>query len=161
MNSQKFYDMVETLITENMRTYSLILGDQTIMLAEAEALEEEFNTGEFTLKDLKHKLETNLITNQEYAQKEYGVEESRFKELELISYDLCLELKWCLEHNDELDTYKMDLKEFCTYMISEVNIFGDVNEKVLNFIDYNRVWDSLLRFEYSEIPKVGYVYTSI
>ena len=81
MNSQKFYDMVETLITENMRTYSLILGDQTIMLAEAEALEEEFNTGEFTLKDLKHKLETNLITNQNMHKRNTELKKADLKSL--------------------------------------------------------------------------------
>jgi len=161
-HNQKFYDMVETVIAENYEMFSLIENDETIKLAYADELEEDFETGEYSLIDLKSNLKVNMITNQEYAEEQYGVDEETFNQFVLISKDLGWDLKnELLERADDIQIYNMEEREFVTYMIEELQILGDVPDKVMNFIDTNHVWESLLRFDFSEVPNVGYVYTSL
>lgn len=166
-HNQKFYDMVETVIAENYEMFSLIENDETIKLAYADELEEDFETGEYSLIDLKSNLKVNMITNQEYAEEQYGVDEETFNQFVLISKDLGWDLKnELLERADDIQIYNMEKQEFVTYMIEELQLLGDVPDKALYFFAGNKsvlndVWESLLRFDFSEVPNVGYVYTSL
>jgi len=166
-HNQKFYDMVETVIAENYEMFSLIENDETIKLAYADELEEDFETGEYSLIDLKSNLKANMITNQEYAEEQYGVDEETFNQFVLISKDLGWDLKnELLERADDIQIYNMEEQEFVTYMIEELQLLGDVPDKALYFFAGNKsvlndVWESMLRFDFSEVPNVGYVYTSL
>jgi hypothetical protein len=163
-NNQKFYDLVETFISENEEKYSLLEKDEAIKIEHADELEEMFESEDYSIKDLKEYLKDNLITNEEYAEEEFGVDIDNFGDMELIAKDLGMELKYVCENYESWDVFKGDLKEFVEYMF-EIGLFKDTDEQLINMICNNQsmiedIWERLLKYDYSEVEKLGYVFTS-
>lgn len=160
---KSFYEIVEKVIEDNYEMFSILSEDIDMKNNYAEELFEEYkNNGSIEIISTFKYLKANMITNQEYAEQEYGVDEETFNQFVLISKDLGWDLKnELLERADDIQIYNMEEREFVTYMLEELQILGEIPEKALNFIDTNHVWESLLRFDFSEVPNVGYVYTSL
>lgn len=154
-NNKKFYDIVETVSLENDEIFSMIEEDTKLEMADE--IEELFETGEYSMKELKQHVKENLQTNDEYLMDKFNIDEEDLIKYKDVSNEIGRELVYTLEHKEDLSIYDMDEEEFVLFCIEELQIFGEVPEKVIPYIDTEDVYESLLRFDFTE-TKHGFVY---
>jgi hypothetical protein len=159
IDEKKVYELIETVIAENNDNYSLIKNNEKEkenclyeVMEEIEAEEIESD------KDIKDIIENNLKENDEYAMDEYGLTEENYKNAVLISKELSVDLENIIENFNEINIYKYETEEdFVDYLVFEELIFGEISDKLKPFINKKDIWNSLLKFGFHYVPKVGFI----
>ncbi|QFR42879.1 hypothetical protein [Sulfurimonas xiamenensis] len=157
MSTQKIYDIVESMVAET--EFEGIAGDEYILLI-SEEIEDELDNEESSTFEIKQMAREKINDIHEYITEKYDVTEDELEKFLIVADELGYELKYILEHKDEMGIYHMDLDEFVEMSITEWQILGEVSEEALPYIDYEDVWNSLLQYDYAE-TSMGYVFTAI
>jgi len=156
--NQQFYDIVDTVVAEE----EYELTTEEIKLEMTEQIEELFETGEYSLKELKKHVLNNLMTDDEYLLDKYDISEEELKDFKEVAHDLGWDLiKDVLERIDDIQLYKYDSEDdFVEFLLMEFQVLGEIPDKVYPYIDLKHVWNSLIRFSFTE-TKAGFVCTDI
>ena len=158
MNNQKFYDIVDTVVSENEENHSLV--SEADKLEMADEIEELFESEDYTSKDLKSHVETNLKTDVEIISENSGLDENTIEKYIKAGKEEGWDTKFINEHAEDIQLYEMEREEFIMMLVEDLQIIGEIPEKALRYIDTDHVWNSEVRFDFSE-TKYGFLYTSI
>lgn len=149
-----FLKIIEDFISEHDE-YTLTDTESEDLLQE---LEERFDKGDYSKRDMYEYLVQSLLTDDEKLMEAYELNEEDLHKYQVLAKELGFDLIKDILDNEDFQLYEMQRDEFVDMAIDELLVIGEIPEQARWYIDNEHVWSALLRFAFTE-TSYGIVYT--